>query len=120
HVRRPDMTPAGGTIDPASTPLHWLLGPGMQKGKPSRSQASFIFLFGATPRLFVITGVWVALIFLVVHLFTSRGSMAPQRNWGSQLLFMLPFVAFFHSAIGTSTARRARLLWLRADMNRSA
>jgi hypothetical protein len=101
------------------SPFQFLLGEERARpGENLRARAVYQYLFGcAGPRLFVITGLWVAAIFLVVHMFSTNGHRTGPGPW--QLLFMLPFVSFCSVTMGYTTARRARFLWLRAGTDRA-
>jgi hypothetical protein len=111
--------PYGGNSGsaPERYPLQWLF-----EGDPSRSQATspaaatFHYLLGCgSYRLFVMTGAWMALLFLLMQVVVPRN-----RASGSSLLVsMLPFLAFNSAITGYNTARRARLLWLRTGTDRA-
>ena len=83
------------TSSPALATLHYLLGTGSY-------------------RLFAVTGAWTAAVFVAVSLFTPK----PQSDHGRLLLFMMPFLSFQCAVMGYTTARRARLLWLRTGADR--
>lgn len=85
-------------------------------GADSRSTAVLQYLFGSSSyRMFALNGIWIAAILLLMSIFGGgRRAAGP-----GQYLYMLPFVAFFAISIGYTTARRARLLWLRAGMDRA-
>lgn len=93
----------------------WLLGSEDNQPGDSPDKAVACYLLGTSShRVFVLTGIWTAAIFLAVSLLTPRG----KGGQGSLLPFMLPFVAIQCAVMGFNTARRARALWLRKGMAR--
>jgi hypothetical protein len=99
------------------SPFQWLLATeNARSDQPTRRLAISHYLLGcASNRLFVITGAWVGAIFLLLHFMGNERPRQPV-----QVLFMLSFLAFHFGAMAYATARRARLLWLRAGMSRKA
>lgn len=85
-------------------------------GADSRATAVLQYLFGSSSyRMFALNGIWIAAILLLAGLFGGG-----QRATGpGQFLYMLPFLTMLAVSIGFTTARRARLLWLRAGMDRA-
>lgn len=116
-VKRPEFPLSG---DPAAgaeaTPIGRLFSSVLSpRGRLSTPEALRMYLFGsASPLFFVLTGAWVALIFLVVQFMTAGGFRRAEP-----LVGMLPFLGFFNISLGFATARRARLLWLRTDLDRA-
>jgi hypothetical protein len=115
-VTRPDFPLMSGGSDPSVTPLGSLLVQvGAPSGPVSRSQGQLQYLFGcASPLFFVLNGAWIAAIVVVLQLLTV-GSLFERTD---QLLGFLNIVVFMSCAIGFNAVRRARLLWLRADLDR--
>jgi hypothetical protein len=115
-VTRPDFPLMSGGSDPSVTPLGSLLVQvGATSGPVSRFQGQLQYLFGcASPLFFVLNGAWIAAIVVVLQLFTA-GSLFERTD---QLLHFLNIVAFISCAIGYNAPRRARLLWLRANLDR--
>jgi hypothetical protein len=115
HVERPAVMPSGASSD--TNPFGWVtdLMPS-SSGTSARVATSLHLLAGGTP-MFVVNGIWIALIFMLVHF--GMGRM--QRGQGpGGTLFMMPFLAIMFSTVGYMIARRARLLWLRAGLDRAA
>jgi hypothetical protein len=115
-IRRPAASAGNFSNDGVGQPpFQWLLNADTS-GAPARPLAISHYLLGCgSMRLYVLTGAWVALIFLLLHLIMPRGSNAQ----GGPLLAMLPYLSFQCAITGFTTARRARLLWLRAGLNRA-
>jgi hypothetical protein len=118
NIRRPSNLPSfswktGGEYSPFQ---FFLRIDDLRPEPASRATAVSQYLFGcASRRLFVLNGIWIAAIFLVVAMMGAH-----ERTVGpGQMLFMLPFLAFFCAAMGYTTARRARFLWLRAGVDRA-
>lgn len=78
-----------------------------RNAEPTKQEAQAMLLIGC----------WVAIIFVLVHLMTGQN---PRGNPVGQILFLLPFNAFYPATLGYYLARRARLLWLRTGMDRHA
>jgi hypothetical protein len=99
------------------SPFQYLLKVDEIRPEPdSRSTAIYQYLFGcASRRLFVVNGIWIAALFMLM---SALGAERRVRGPG-QLMYVLPFLGFFCTAIGFTTARRARLLWLRAGVDRA-
>lgn len=118
-IRRPvpQFGNSTNTTDEDS-PFRWLLlREESRPGEPTRARATSHYLLGsASGRLHLLTGLWIAGVFLLLHFFGKSDRPAQP----GPLLFMLPFLAFQFGAVGYATARRARLLWLRAGMTREA
>lgn len=121
-VTRPQLTSAGNSPEQGFAPLLWLWERMAPRREMSRNEARHMHLFGAPRSVFVLTGVWVALIFLLVHQFVMWTNSNPARlqSGSSNLLFMLPFMGPFLFSLGFATLRRARYLWLRERLDRSA
>ncbi len=95
--------------------FHWLLGHKDERTADSPAKAMACYLLGSSSyRVFAITGIWTALIFIAVSFATPRA----RPGQSHLLLFMLPFLSVQCAVMGFSTARRARLLWLRNGMDR--
>jgi hypothetical protein len=78
--------------------------------------ATFHYLLGSgSYRVFLVSGAWTAAIFIAVSFFTPQNKTGPS----ALLLFMVPFLSFQCAVTGFTTARRARLLWLRTGVDRS-
>jgi hypothetical protein len=117
-IRRPvpQFGNTAGTTDEDS-PFRWLLLREDRTGEPTRALATSHYLLGsASGRLHLLTGLWIAGIFVLLHVFSNSDRPAQP----GPMLFMLPFLAFQFGALGYATARRARLLWLRAGMTRDS
>lgn len=99
----------------AGMQYQWLLGPRDESTADTPSKAMACYLLGtSSKRALVLTGIWTALIFLAVSYVTSRA-----RTIQVELLaFMLPFLAVHCAVTGFTTARRARMLWLRNGTDR--
>lgn len=122
-ITRPQLTPAGTSLDNGGAfPLMWLFERLLPRREMSRSEAQHMHLFGGPRSIFAMTGAWVALIFLLVHQFVLWINSSPVRpaRGPADLLFMLPFLGFFLFSLGFATVRRARYLWLRERLDRSA
>jgi hypothetical protein len=105
---------AAGTASPA---FIWMLDR-KESGTDTTSPALATFhnLMGtASYRLFVVTGAWTGLVFIAVSLVTPT----PRSGANALLLFMLPFMSVQCAVMAFTTARRARLLWLRTGMDRN-
>lgn len=95
--------------------FQWLMGHRDEVTPDSPAKAMACYLLGSSShRVYVLTGIWTALIFLAVSFVTSRGKMGQ----GDLLLFMLPFLSVNAGVMGFTVARRARTLWLRNGMDR--
>lgn len=93
----------------------WLLGHRDEVTADTPAKAMTCYLLGtSSKRVLVLTGVWTALIFLAVSFLTSRS----REIQVDLLAFMLPFLAVQCAVMGFTTARRARMLWLRNGMDR--
>lgn len=97
--------------------LNWLVDRFRSDGAVSRKEAEFVFLVGGRPMVHVLVGLWVAFIFLAVHLLTGLGRHRPPSG---QMLYMLPFVAFYPVTLCYNLTCRSRLLWLRTGLDRPA
>lgn len=100
---------------PAGMQYQWLLGHRDEVTADTPAKAMTCYLLGtSSKRALVLTGIWTALIFLAVSFLTSK-ARATQVDL---LAFMLPFLAVQCALTGFTTARRARMLWLRNGMDR--
>lgn len=88
-----------------------------RNAEPTKQEAQAMLLIGGRPGTYLLIGCWVAIIFVLVHLMTGQN---PRGNPVGQILFLLPFNAFYPATLGYYLARRARLLWLRTGMDRHA
>lgn len=98
-------------------PFQWLFG-GERAQNPATTPevATFHYLLGVGSYwIFLMSGFWIALLFLLMQVIMPR---APEASEGL-LLVMLPFLTFNSAVMGYSTARRARLLWLRTGADRA-
>lgn len=102
--------------DGETSPFQWLLASeNARTDQPTRSTAIWHYLFGcASIRLFVITGLWIAALFVLMQFFSPH--VNARRG---QMLLMLPMISFFIGTVAYNSARRARLLWLRAGLSRA-
>lgn len=116
EIRPPVQNYSQSRTDGESSPFQWLLaGENARSDQPTRHTAIWHYLFGcASIRLYVITGLWIAAIFVVMQFFSPHGARRPR----GQMLLMLPFISFFVATVAYNSARRARLLWLRAGLSR--
>ena len=114
-VTRPALTISAPSTDGVGmAPLLRLFDAITPAGTPTRAQARHFYLFGGPLSIYVLTGVWVALVFVVVNQFVVwfNASGRPMVEHLS-LLSMLPYLGFFLFGQGITTVRRARYLWLR-------
>jgi hypothetical protein len=98
-------------------PFQWLFG-GERSQNPATTPAvaTFHYLLGVSSYwIFLISGVWIAVLFLLMQVILPR---APDAREGL-LMMMLPFLTFNSAVMGYTTARRARLLWLRTGVDRA-
>lgn len=115
-IRRPAHVNSSSNTTGENTPFDWLLASeNARTDEPTRHRATWQYLLGcASSRFFVITGLWIAAVFVLMHVFAAPGKRP------GQMLFMLPFLIFHIGTVGYTSARRARFLWLRAGMSREA
>lgn len=121
-VTRPALSVSAQSTDGVGmAPLLRLFDAVIPAGTPTRAQAQHFYLFGGPLSMYVLTGVWVALIFVVVNQFVVWFN-APGRPMVGHLnlLAMLPYLGFFLFTQGITTVRRARYLWLRDCQPRAA
>lgn len=117
RVRPPVKQSAGfASIGTGPAQYQWLMGHGDDRpGADPQAQATACFLLGTSSnRVFTLTGLWTAVIFVAVSMVTPKG----QAGSSQLLLFMMPFLGFHCATMGFSVARRARLLWLRNGADR--
>jgi uncharacterized membrane-anchored protein len=118
RIRQMQLPYAGASASAAERfPLRWLfdLDPS-RSPTTSPAAATFHYLLGCgSYRLFAMTGAWMALLFLLMQVVVPRGPSSGK----TLLISMLPFLAFNSAVMGYTTARRARLLWLRAGTDRA-
>lgn len=117
NIRPARMQRASPAVGGRSDPFTWLLvREDARWREPDQARATTHYLLGcASYRLFVVTGLWTAAIFLLC------GIATPTREHGQKsylLLFMLPFLCITCGVQGYMAGRRARLLWLRNGVNR--
>lgn len=115
QVARPAVMPSGTSSD--AHPFGGLMQLLPLSGRSTPANARSLHLLGGTLSMFVVNGIWIALIFGVVHLTMGNNGRGP-GVYGS--MFMLPFLGFMFAAVGFTTARRARMLWLRSGLDRGA
>lgn len=115
-VARPAVSPHGGTSE--THPFSWLIDILPTSARATRANASSLHLLGGGTTMFVVNGLWIALIFVVLHFGMYRPGDRPTSN-GTGTLSMLFFLAFMCAPVGYSVARRARLLWLRTGLDRT-
>lgn len=108
----PFCTPGG-----EQAPFQWLLG-GERAQNPATTPAvaTFHYLLGVSSYwIFLMSGVWIALLFLLMQVIVPRAGSTRD----GLLMSMLPFLTFNSAVMGYTTARRARLLWLRTGADRA-
>lgn len=117
EVARPAVSPHGGTSE--THPFSWIIDILPTSARATTGNAVTLHMMGGGLTMFVVNGLWIALIFIAVRYMTDRSGPGPNSG-GSGTLFMLPFLAIMCTPVGYSMARRARLLWLRTGLNRAA
>lgn len=115
EVQRPAVMPSGASSD--ANPFGGLLAVLPAPLRHDARQATALHLLAGGTAMFVVNGIWIALIFLLVHFGMDRAG--PRQGTGDTL-FMLPFLAIMFSTVGYMIARRARVLWLRSGVDRAA
>lgn len=97
-------------------PFLWLWGGERRNAATTPAAATTHYLLGVSSyTVFLVSGIWIALLFLLMQVVIPR---APDAQ-GGLLMTMLPFLSFNAALMGYTTARRARLLWLRTGANRA-
>lgn len=115
RIRRPAVNSSGASTD--TTPFGWITDAlPLLPQENSPRHATFLHLLGGRLSLFVVNGLWIALIPLAAHLFMD-GTGNQQRR--SSLHSMLPLLCMMSVPMGFTIARRARSLWLRAGADRA-
>lgn len=116
RIKPPQFTPDSTSTSGADYATRWLFDRERPNAPATPSAATMHYLLGVgSYRVFLLTGLWVALLFLAMQLVIP--SKAQQNN--GLLMSMLPFLVFNSAIMGYTTARRARLLWLRAATDRA-
>lgn len=116
QVARPAIMPSGATSD--THPFAWLMDVLPASPRNSASHATSLHLLGGGNAMFIVNGLWIALLFLVAQF--GMSNTGRPRNNGIGLVLMLPFLAFMFATVGFMIVRRARLLWLRMGADRHA
>lgn len=98
------------------TSIHWLFGAERPHAPATPAAARFHYLLGVgSYSIFLMSGVWIAALFLLMQVVVPKA--APTRE--GLMMVMLPFLTFNSAVMGYTTARRARLLWLRTGADRA-
>lgn len=100
----------------ADNAMRWLFDKDLSQVPATPAMAAFHYLLGVgSYRVYLLTGVWIAALFLAMQFIVPTNS----SNRNGMLMSMLPFLVFNSAVMGYTTARRARQLWLRVGADRA-